>query len=79
MGWTAGVSFPGGVIDLYLLNSIKTASGAHPASYPMGTEALSPEAKRPGPEDNHSFTFSFKVKNDGAIPPLTHISLWHTA
>jgi hypothetical protein len=36
-GWTAGVRFPAGARDFSLLHSIHTASGAHPASYPMGT------------------------------------------
>jgi hypothetical protein len=36
-GWTAGVRFPAGARDISLLHSFQTGSGAHPASYPMGT------------------------------------------
>jgi hypothetical protein len=33
----AGVRFPAGGKELFLLYSIQTGSGAHPVSYPMGT------------------------------------------
>jgi hypothetical protein len=36
MGWTTRVPFPT-VQDFSLLHSVYTGSGAHPASYPMGT------------------------------------------
>jgi hypothetical protein len=36
--------------------------GPHPASYPMGTGALSPELKRPGREADHSPPTSAEVK-----------------
>ena len=35
------VSFPVGAIDVDRLRNVQTASGAHPASYSMGTGALS--------------------------------------
>jgi hypothetical protein len=35
--WMAGVWFPEGAIHFFLLHSIQTGSGAHLASYPMGT------------------------------------------
>jgi hypothetical protein len=35
--WTAGVRLPAGSRDFFLLHSVQTGSGAHPASYPMGT------------------------------------------
>jgi len=38
-------------------------SGAHPASYPMGTGALSLEIKWPGRVANHSPTRSAEVKH----------------
>jgi hypothetical protein len=37
MGWMAGVWFPVEEKGFSLLYSIQTSSGAHPASYPMGT------------------------------------------
>jgi hypothetical protein len=36
-GWTAGVQFPARGKRFSLLHSVQTGSGAHPASYPMGT------------------------------------------
>jgi hypothetical protein len=50
-----------------------------PGSYPMGTGALSPGIKRSGREADHSPPSSSKVKNGGAIPPLPHMSSWHSA
>jgi hypothetical protein len=35
--WTAEVRFPVGARYFSLLHSVQTGSGAHPASYPMGT------------------------------------------
>jgi hypothetical protein len=40
----------------------------------MGTGAVSPSIERQGCENIHSPISSAKVKNGGAIPPLTHIS-----
>jgi hypothetical protein len=34
--------------DFFLLLSVQTGSGAHPASYPMGTEGSSPGCKTTG-------------------------------
>jgi hypothetical protein len=36
-GWTPGVRFPARQRDFSLLFSVQTGSGAHPASYSMGT------------------------------------------
>jgi hypothetical protein len=41
--------------------------------------ALSPRVKWTGPEAYHSPPFSTKVKNNGAIPPLLHVTSWHSA
>jgi hypothetical protein len=38
---------------------------------------LSTRVKKPGRESDHSPPSTAKVKNGGAIPPLTHTSLWH--
>jgi hypothetical protein len=50
------------------LHSIQTSSGAHPASYPMGTRG-----EFPGGEADYSPTSSAEVKKGGAIPPLPHM------
>jgi hypothetical protein len=36
------------------LHVVQTGFGAHPASYPVGTGALSPGVKQPGREADHS-------------------------
>jgi hypothetical protein len=43
---------------------IQNGSGAHPASYPMGTKGFSLGVKRPGREADHSPPSSAEVKND---------------
>jgi hypothetical protein len=49
-------------------------SGAHPASYPMGTGGYFPGGK--AAEADHSSPSSTEVKNDGVIPPLHHTPSW---
>jgi hypothetical protein len=71
-GWTAGVWLPAGIRDLYLLHSAQTGSGAHAASYSVGTGGFFPGVKRPGPEADHSPPSSVEDKNDGAIHPLLY-------
>jgi hypothetical protein len=56
-----------------------TGSGAHPASCLMGTGAGSPGVKRQEHKADHSPPSGVEVKNDGAIPPLPHMSSWHCA
>jgi hypothetical protein len=41
---------------------VQNGSGAHPASYPVGTRALSLGVKRPGREADHSSASSAEVK-----------------
>jgi hypothetical protein len=41
---------------------VQTGSGAHPASYPKGTGALSPGVRRPGREADQSPPASAEVK-----------------
>jgi hypothetical protein len=48
---------------LYLHHRVKTSSGLHPASYPMGTGDSFPEVKRPGGEADHSPPSSVEVRN----------------
>jgi hypothetical protein len=57
-------SIPGKTRDFTLLYSVQTGSGAHQASYPMGTGV-----KRSKREADHSSPSSAEVKNGGAIPP----------
>jgi len=44
MGWTIGVRIPAGA-GKFFRHRVHTDSGAHPASYPMGTKASFPEDK----------------------------------
>jgi hypothetical protein len=43
------------------LQVFQTGSGVHPTSYQMGTGALSPGVKRPGPEADHLHLISAEV------------------
>jgi hypothetical protein len=63
-GWTAGIRFQAGATFSYL-HSVQTGSGAHRASYPMGTGGDFPGLDRPGRQENHSPPFSAEVKNCG--------------
>jgi hypothetical protein len=62
------VRFPAVVRNFSLFLNVQTSSGAHPASYPMGT----PGVTRPGSESDNSLPSTAEVKNDGAIFPLPH-------
>jgi hypothetical protein len=62
-----------------LLQSVQTSSGAHPASYPVSTGALSPGVWRLGCEADHSHSSSADVKNVGVMPPLPHMFSWYNA
>jgi hypothetical protein len=44
--------------------TVQTGSGAHPASYSVGTDALSPCVKWPGREVDHIPTSSTDLKNE---------------
>jgi hypothetical protein len=48
--------------EFSLLHVIQTGSGAHSASYPMGTRGTFPRVKQPGREADHSSPTSSKVK-----------------
>jgi hypothetical protein len=54
-------------VSFSLLHRLQTGSGTHPASYPVGTGALSPAVKRSGRETDHSPPCSAEVKMRGAI------------
>jgi hypothetical protein len=56
------VRFLAGVGNFSLHYRVQNGSGAHPASYPMGTRAVSLQVKRPGREADHSPPSSAEVK-----------------
>jgi hypothetical protein len=57
------------VQDFSVLRNVQTGSGAN----------RYPELKRQGHEADHLPPSGAELKNGGAIPPLTHMSSWHTA
>jgi hypothetical protein len=71
-GWTALVRFPA-VQDFSLLHSAQTGSGAQ-----WLPGAISQGVNRQGHEADHSPPSSAEVKKGGAIPPLPHMSSWHS-
>jgi hypothetical protein len=64
------IRFPTGARDFSLLRNVHTGSGAHPASYPMGSVGCFPGVKRQGREADFSPPSTVEVMNGGAIPPL---------
>jgi hypothetical protein len=48
MAWTIGVRFPAGAGNFSLNHRVQNGSGAHPASYPMGTRGSFPGGKAVG-------------------------------
>jgi hypothetical protein len=56
------VRFPAGAGNFSLHHRVQNDSGAHPASYPMGTGALSLGVKWPGRESDNSPPSSAEVK-----------------
>jgi hypothetical protein len=48
--------------EFSLLHVVLIGSGAHPASYPMGTEGSFPKVKRPGRGTDHSPPASAEFK-----------------
>jgi hypothetical protein len=73
MGWTAGVRVSV-VQDSSFLHYAQAVSGAHQATYPIGTGIKAQER-----EADHLPPSNAKVKKDGAIPPLPHMSSCHSA
>jgi hypothetical protein len=61
--------------DFFFPYSVQTSSGAHLASYPMGTMGCFPQGKAVGAEADHSPPSSAKTKNGRVIPPLPRIFL----
>jgi hypothetical protein len=80
-GLRARLRFPAEATDFSLLHSVKTDSGANPASSRMGTGDWFPEGvvKRPQCEANNWPPSSAEVKNVGAIHSPFHTSSWRCA
>jgi hypothetical protein len=65
--------------DSSLLHSNQTASWAHPAPCLMGAGGtIYPGFKWLGRGADYSPPSSAEVKNGGALPPLPHMSSWHS-
>jgi hypothetical protein len=63
--WTAGVRSPTEAQDFSSSLCVHTGSGAHPASYTMGTGGSFPGGKaRPGRDADHSPPSSAEVKKE---------------
>jgi hypothetical protein len=58
----------------FLLDSVHTYSGTHPAYYAMDARGSFPGVKCRGCEADNSPPSSAVVKNVGAIPPIAHTS-----
>jgi hypothetical protein len=56
------IRFSAGAGNFSFHHRVQNGSGAHPASYPMGTKGSFPGVKRPGREADHSPTSSVEVK-----------------
>jgi hypothetical protein len=56
------VRFSAGAANFSLHHRVQNGSGAHPASYPVGTSGSFLVVKRPGREADHSLPSSDEVK-----------------
>jgi hypothetical protein len=65
MDWTAGVRSPTEAEDFFSNLCVQTGSGAHPASYTVGTGGSFPGGKvRPERDADHSPPSSAEVKKE---------------
>jgi hypothetical protein len=69
MARAAKVRSKAGARNFAILHRAQASSGAHPASYLMGTEGSMPGANLPKRETDQSPPSSAEVKNGGATPP----------
>jgi hypothetical protein len=72
MGWT----IPAGATNFSLLQNVHTGSGAHVASYPMGTGGSLVRDEVAGAELQHSPSSSAKVKKEWSCTSTCCISSW---
>jgi hypothetical protein len=70
------VRFPVGAGNFSLHRRVQNGSGAHPASYPMGTRGSFPEVKRQRPEADHSPPPSAEINEWSytSIPPYVFMA-----
>ena len=68
------VRLPPKATYLYLLQNVKTGSGAQPAFCSVGTVRV----MRPGSDPNHSHHLLSMLGLSGAVPPFPHMPLWRT-
>jgi hypothetical protein len=73
------VRFPAEAGNSSVLQSIQTGSGAHSASYSMGTGDSFLKGKAEGAWSSQLTAISAKLKNGGAIPPLPQETSWFGA
>jgi hypothetical protein len=73
-GWSV-VRFPAGAGNFSLHHRVQTGSGAHPASYPVGTSGSFPGVKWPGREDDHWPLPRTEVENVWSYTSTTPIRL----
>jgi hypothetical protein len=59
-------------VSMPVLGPIQPPIQRLPGDFPLGAKQLECEA-------NHILPSSAKVKNGGAVPPLLHMSSWHSA
>jgi hypothetical protein len=81
MDWTIGVRYPTKAEDFSSSLCVQTGSGAHPASYPVGTGGSFPGVKaRPGRDADHSLPSSDEVKYEEELYLLfPQTPPWHVA
>jgi hypothetical protein len=65
-----GFESRGGLGSFFLHHRVHTGSGAHPASYPIGTRAISLRVKRRGVKLTTHLHLVLRSRMRGAIPPL---------
>jgi hypothetical protein len=66
---------PAGARDFSLLQNVQPSSGAHSASYSVGSGVLSWRVKWQGHEVNHSHPPSAKVRNEWRYTSTPHVCL----
>jgi hypothetical protein len=75
--FTDTVGFAAGTRICFFTHSVQTDfSGPTHLPVQWVSWALYLGLKRPGSKTDYSPSYSAEAKNDGAIPPLTHMSSW---
>jgi hypothetical protein len=76
-GWTGRARIPAQARDFLFLKTVQTGSGAHPASYSMGTRVLSQESGSQGIKLTIHLHLVPRFRMSGAITLLLYaIMLW---